>query len=162
MKKIIYLVLALLSGTTCFAQDSSGRTIFNRKIILEAPPRSVTVNDGVSVVFISNLSKEIYIEGKREAISAVSVTINNDVLVITSNRPELAAPATVYLSPESLQSITINGESRVGNYGMLDNQKIDVLINSANCELVIRTRGILNISAGDEYSFIKKVKKATE
>ncbi len=51
-----------------------------------------------------------------------------------------------------LKQLVINGDSKVVTEEVLDNQKLDVLVNGA-CQLYLRSKGKINVSGTNEFEF---------
>jgi hypothetical protein len=158
MKKFFVLAFVIMNSLVGLCQTNNTRSVTTRQYELHQPAASVVVYDNVSVVFIDNLDTEVFVEGPAGIIKNVTVSIRGNEIVISNESVITGYRPIVYLSPRRLQTIAIHGNARVGNYGILDNERIDVYIGG-DCELVMRTNGALNVSCEDGYAYARKDKK---
>jgi Putative auto-transporter adhesin, head GIN domain len=158
MKHLFISFIALITGISSFAQTEAEKTTETKTVTLNSAVTSVVVNDGVNVVLIDDETNDLFIEGRTSFVKAVHIKFENGELTISCTNTEASKPVAVFVSARYIKEMTVNGSSIVGSYQILQNKRLNVLING-DCKLMIRTAGSVNVIATDEYAFTYQSKK---
>jgi hypothetical protein len=158
MKYLFISFVALITGISSFAQTEAEKRTETKTVTLNSAVTSVVVNDGVNLVLIDDETSDVFIEGRTGLVKSVDVRFENGELIINSSSAVDEKPVAVFVSARYLNEIKINGKSIVGSYQILQNKRLNVLING-DCKLMIRTAGSVNVIATDEYAFTYRSKK---
>lgn len=152
MKYIFSLLLVLAACTGASSQSVFERRTTIKKLYLTEPITSIIINDGVNVVLIDDVTNEVFAEGREEFTESLNFNYTNGELTISSTNKDESKPVAVFISARYLKHITINGNSIVGSYQTIQNNKLKVIING-NCKLMIRLTGTIDVSSSDEFQY---------
>jgi Putative auto-transporter adhesin, head GIN domain len=158
MKQIFVTFIALVLGMSTFAQQTEEKRTETRNVIISSPITSITLNDGVNLVLIDDITNDVFIEGKTGFVHSVDIQFENGQLTISSTNKTEEKPVAVFVSARYLKEIIVNGTSIVGSYQTLQNNGLNITINGA-CKLMIRTFGAVNVTATGDYAFTYQSKK---
>lgn len=121
-------------------------------INLEQQFTYLEVSDHISVVLTNETGKHISVDGDRSKFAKVKAVVKKGKLSIWLQGSNRGEKLTVYVPARLLKQLVINGDSKVVTEEVLDNQKLDVLVNGA-CQLYLRSKGKINVSGTNEFEF---------
>lgn len=110
------------------------------------------VSDHISVVLTNELGKDISVEGDRSMFGKVKAVVKKGKLSIWLQGSNKGEGITVYVPARLLKQFIINGDSYVVTNEVLDNEKLDVVVNGA-CQLFLRSKGKIYVSGTNEFEF---------
>jgi hypothetical protein len=157
MKKILFSLAAAFIVAVGIAQTNSEGNV-SKKVLLAQNPASLVINGSISVVLLNGNTKEIWMEGSKEAIDGYSVKEKNATVEINDRAGKSRTEALLYVPAQAINTLFINGASAVTSYETLLNQKIDVYVNGS-CKVWVRTTGIIHVNAADGYDYTYSTKK---
>jgi hypothetical protein len=152
MKQLFITLIALVLGINSFAQQTEEKRTETRNLSFSSPVTSITLNDGVNLVLIDDVTNDVFVEGRAGFVHSVDIQFENGQLTISSTNTSEEKPVAVFVSARYLREIVVNGASIVGSYQTLKNNSLNVTING-NCKLMIRTFGVVNVTATADYSY---------
>lgn len=113
---------------------------------LKAPFTSIVVNSDIDVVLTEAADNRIEVKGDA---SNVNYFIKKGVLYIGSKQGSLKDKAVIYLSVSSLESIVVNGKSKISSAGFLNSSKLKVTVN-AEAKFDLKNYGEILFEADEE------------
>ena len=152
MKKILLLVTAIGFALASLAQKQMEKAANNRAITLNKAGTAIILNDGINLNLLDDATDKVFIEGEKAMLDNITISLTGSELTISNSFNNEGHPLVVSLSARLLKNITINGNSLVGSYQLLQNKQLDVLVNG-NCKLLIRTAGVVNVSATEDFAY---------
>lgn len=143
----IAAVLVLATGT------ANGKNLPPvMRIKLEQHFTYMEVSDHISVVLTNETGKEISVEGDRSKAGKVKAAVKKGKLSIWLEGTNKGEGLTIYVPARLLKQVVINGDSKVVTREVLDNGRLDVVVNGA-CELLLRSKGKINVTGTNEFEF---------
>jgi hypothetical protein len=158
MKQLFITLIAFVLGINSFAQQTEVKRTETRNLRFSSPVTSVTLNDGVNLVLIDDVTNDVFAEGRAGFVQSVDIQFENGQLTISSTNSTENKPVAVFVSARYLREIFVNGSSIVGSYQTLHNNSLNVTING-NCKLMIRTLGAVNVTATGDYAYTYHTRK---
>ncbi len=110
------------------------------------------VSDHISVVLTNETGMEISVDGDRSKLGKVKAFVKKGKLSIWLEGSNKGEGLTVYVPARLLRQVVINGDSKVVTEEILDNGKLDIVVNGA-CQLSLRSKGKINVSGTNEFEF---------
>lgn len=122
------------------------------RIKLEQQFTYLEVSDHISVVLTNETGKDISVDGDRSKFGKVKALVKKGKLSIWLQGSNRGDKLTVYVPARLLKQLVINGDSKVVTEEVLDNRKLDVVVNGA-CQLSLRSKGKINVTGTNEFEF---------
>lgn len=122
------------------------------RIKLEQHFTYLEVSDHISVVLTNETGKDISVDGDRSKFGKVKALVKKGKLSIWLQGSNMGDKLTVYVPARLLKQLVINGDSKVVTEEVLDNRKLDVVVNGA-CQLSLRSKGKINVTGTNEFEF---------
>lgn len=122
------------------------------RIKLEQHFTYLEVSDHISVVLTNETGKDISVDGDRSKFGKVKALVKKGKLSIWLQGSNMDDKLTVYVPARLLKQLVINGDSKVVTEEVLDNRKLDVVVNGA-CQLSLRSKGKINVTGTNEFEF---------
>ncbi|HRE38173.1 MAG TPA: DUF2807 domain-containing protein [Chitinophagaceae bacterium] len=122
------------------------------RIKLEQHFTYLEVSDHISVVLTNETGKDISVDGDRSKFGKVKALVKKGKLSIWLQGSNMGDKLTVYVPARLLKQFVINGDSKVVTEEVLDNRKLDVVVNGA-CQLSLRSKGKINVTGTNEFEF---------
>lgn len=122
------------------------------RIKLEQHFTYLEVSDHISVVLTNETGKDISVDGDRSKFGKVKALVKKGKLSIWLQGSNRGDKLTVYVPARLLKQLVINGDSKVVTEEVLDNRKLDVVVNGA-CQLSLRSKGKINVTGTNEFEF---------
>jgi len=122
------------------------------RIKLEQQFTYLEVSDHISIVLTNETGKDISVDGDRSKFGKVKALVKKGKLSIWLQGSNRGDKLTVYVPARLLKQLVINGDSKVVTEEVLDNRKLDVVVNGA-CQLSLRSKGKINVTGTNEFEF---------
>lgn len=122
------------------------------RIKLEQHFTYLEVSDHISVVLTNETGKDISVDGDRSKFGKVKALVKKGKLSIWLQGSNMGDKLTVYVPARLLKQLVINGDSKVVTEEVLDNRKLDVVVNGA-CQISLRSKGKINVTGTNEFEF---------
>ena len=110
------------------------------------------VSDHISVVLTNEEGNDISVEGNRSKFGKIKALVKKGRLSIWLQGSNKGEELTVYVPARLLKQLVINGDSKVVTKDVLENEKLDVVVNGA-CQLSLRSKGKIYVSGTNEFEF---------
>ena len=132
MKNKLFIPLALLlavSLTATAQKESASKLYAATPISYHSSFSKIVLNDGIDLVLIENSQDKIWFDGKSKHVDKLKWEIKNGTLYLSSKTGSLNEKVQVNVYVQDLQTVEVNGDSRVRSSGYLSSPALDVHIN---------------------------------
>jgi Putative auto-transporter adhesin, head GIN domain len=152
MKKLIIMAVSLLTlSAASFAGNGSEKknTEYSVVVKTKAPFQMIVLNNGVDLVLTESSETRIEIKGEEKDVNNVAHSVKKGILYIGVKNASLKTKAVVYVSMSQLESIEVNGKSKITSNGFLKSSKLKVVVND-EAKFDLKNYGKILFEADDE------------
>ena len=149
MKQLILTsLMSFAIGTTVLANEIppvQKTVIVNSKETIQ----SIVVNSPVTLVLTNNSSHEIEIRGHAKNTNAVQVRQENGRIIIEGSYSGKHQNVQICIPARMVQNIELNSKAKVISQDLLNNEKIQLTLNS-EAQFNIRSTGRVEVTASPD------------
>ena len=159
--KIVTAALALMTlSVNAFAFGNEKPSAL-KNVPVEGKFQKIAVGTNIKVVLVpANEHNSIQVAGNENKVNGITVTVNNNTMVIASKKSLSAGNVTVYVPAADLSYIDLGKGASLSGEGPLKFKDLTVLLN-VDCWLDLKMLGKLNVKQTEdcELVYVKNEKR---
>jgi len=150
----VLVSIAILTGPFAYCNNAKPANTLTREIAIRSAFQKITLESGMELVLVQEANRStILITGDENLVQSVNVSIDKDVLSITSKKNLRNKKIKIYVPVTTLSLLDLGSYTSVTTEGIVKLKGLKVLVHEGT-KVALNILGDFHIESADECDFV--------